>query len=111
MANQLRGRPARVRLIRCVFMATICLALTLSSVLAVLKAQSLKRAAVEGSQMDACEVIAAREHAAGMKSLGIGDRAGAAQHFREVNRWNARADGHMRTQRRIRDYWWCDIAF
>jgi hypothetical protein len=38
--------------------------------------------------------------------LAIGDRAGAADRFREFNRWNAQADRHMRAQSLARSYWW-----
>jgi hypothetical protein len=74
--------------------------------LAVRRFQSLWLAAAEARQGATAEAMVAREYRAGEQALALGDRAGAARHFKEVNRWSARVDGHMRARAQALSYWW-----
>ncbi len=96
-----RFRPAW-----CVLVSAICLAPILAGALAVRRSRSLQQAEAEARQEAACEAVVAREDQVGRRALAIGDRAGAASHFREVNRWSAQADRHMRARSLALRYWW-----
>jgi hypothetical protein len=90
----------------CVLISAICLASVLGSVLAIRPFQALQLAAAEARQGVAAEAMVAREYLAGKQALALGDRAGAARHFKEVNLWSARVDGHLRARTQALSYWW-----
>jgi hypothetical protein len=68
--------------------------------------RALLQAEIEARREATCEALAAKEYQAGQRALRIGDRAGAAGHFREFNRWNAQADRHMRARSQAQRFWW-----
>jgi hypothetical protein len=99
-------RSSRIRPVWCVIISAICVACILASALAERRYRALRLAEEEGRQEAACEAVSAREDAAGRRALTIGDRAGASDHFKQVNIWNARADHHMRARKQAVTYWW-----
>jgi hypothetical protein len=87
-------------------MSAICLASVLGGTLAVRRFQSLRQAAAEAREAATAEAMVATEYRAGQQALALGDQAGAARHFKEVNRWSARVDGHNRARTLALSYWW-----
>jgi hypothetical protein len=49
--------------------------------------------------------MVAGEYETGKQALALGDRAGAAPQFKEVNFWSARIDCHMRARAEAMSYW------
>ncbi len=99
-------RRRRFRPAWCVLVSAFFLVPILAGALAVRRTRALRLAEAEARQQAACEAVAAREDQAGRHALAIGDRTGAASHFKEVNRWNAQADRHMRARSQALKYWW-----
>jgi hypothetical protein len=99
-------RSRRIRPGWCVIASAICVACILAGAMAEKRFRALRQAEAEERQQADCEAVAAREHQAGMRALAIGDRTVAGDHFKQVNRWNARADYHMRARSQALRYWW-----
>jgi hypothetical protein len=105
-AARAHERSSRIRPVWCVIISAICVACILAGALAERRYRALRLAEEEGRQEAACEEVAMREDQAGRRALAIGDRTAAGDHFKEVNRWNARADYHMRARKVALKYWW-----
>ena len=99
-------RSSRIRPVWCVIISAICVACIVAGALAERRFRALRLAEDEGRQEAACDAVAAKEDAAGRRALAIGDRTAASDHFKEVNRWSARADYHMRARKVALNYWW-----
>src|SRR6476619_143793 len=98
LENKMTASRARIRPVWCVIISAICVACILAGALAEKRFRALRVAAEEERQETACEAVAAREDEAGRRALANVDGDGESDHFIEVNRWNARADHHMRAR-------------